>query len=100
MIKSQGPKSTFWAGRVSDQVWFDGHVEVLAQLESLTHAPGGICNQSGPRDRYKKASLVTSKVHLVKLEFGNAICILHRIRCSLGPRRFGSRSGDVVDRTA
>jgi hypothetical protein len=43
----------------------------------LTHAPGSIFNQSGPKDRYKMASLPISKVHQVKLEFGNAICIRH-----------------------
>jgi len=62
--------------------------------------PGSICNQSGPKDRYKMSSLPISKVHLVKLEFGNAIFFRHRIRSSLGPRRFGTGSGDLVDRTA
>ena len=30
----------------------------------------------------------------------NAVCIRHGIRSSLGPRGFGSKSGDLVNRTA
>jgi hypothetical protein len=35
-----------------------------------------------------------------RIELGNAVCIRHGICSSLGPRGFGSKSGDLVNRTA